>query len=175
MQHEPSITADASTTWLVLRCASSDTLALARALSNEDGRWGDHGAWTPVWKRRHRKPRSPRFELREVAAIPSFIFVPADRVDTLPIIPGKPYSLMRFDGRLVRIDDAQLDHLRKIDTQPRDTVKVLPKIGARIRFNDGPFQGLKGKVVYATHRYATVMVEGFQQPLKIPPSLCQEI
>lgn len=165
--------------WIVLRCASSKTIALARLLSDHDSehanRYPDLGAWTPVWKRQKRRPRSNERRLVDLPAIPSFVFVPAEHLFNLPTVPGIAFSPMRIDGVLVRIADRELATLRKIDMQPRDPVKNLPKIGAVMRFIDGPFQGLHCRVVYATQRFARVTVDGFAQPLQVPPSILREV
>lgn len=168
-----------STTWLVLRCASSKTMNLARLLSDFDSedsrRYPDLGAWTPVWKRRVRARGARTRRLQEVAALPSFVFIPRQHRFDLPVVPGIPYSLMRFDDAIVLVRDQELTGLRKIDMQPKDPIKVLPKIGSVMRFNSGPFQGLEAKVIYCTNRKARVVVKGFSQPIEVPPSILQEI
>ena len=84
--------------WIVLRCASSKTLPLMRRLNDDEQSWEPVGAWSPIWKRRRRLPRSSATRLMELPAIPSFVFVPADRMDDLPVLPALPYSLMRIEG-----------------------------------------------------------------------------
>ena len=150
--------------WHVLRCASSRTIALAKALER-------YGAWTPTWKRRRRMPRSQISRLVTEACIPSFVFVPADQVPCLPQVALTPYSLMLFDGARVVIADRDLDPLRRIADKPKVKAADLPKPGALVSVNGLGFEGLRAKVLACTQTYATVAVEGFRQPIKVPPSL----
>ena len=106
-------------------------------------------------------------------AIPSIVFVPAEA--DLSAIPALPYSVMTIDDRRVVVLDHELAHLRKIDQQPRDPIKDLPKIGAVVTIAMPAFAGLRGKVVYANRSHATVAIPGFSMPLKIAPSLVTEI
>ncbi len=159
--------------WVVLRCAGGKTMPLMRRL-NGDLPYGPIGAWTPVWKRKRRLPRSNITRLLNLPAMPTFVFAPANLMLALPTLPAIPYSIMRIDGKVVTVSDASLEPMRKIDTLPKDPIKVLPKIGARMRFGSGPFEGLNATVVYCTNRYAKVMVDGFALPLQVPPSILQE-
>lgn len=162
------------TTWIVLRCRSSDTMALARILSDPDGFYGDLEAWTPIWKRQKRYPRSNKRRLITLPALPTFVFVPEEHLTSLPTVLGHSYRVMYLNDELVRIPDAQLVPLRKIDTQPKDKPIKLPAIGSIVRLTGPAFGGLDGMVLKASRNYVSVSVEGFAQPLKIPPSLLQE-
>ena len=162
------------TAWIVLRCKSSDTMSLARILSDPDGFYGDLGAWTPVWKRQKRYPRSNKRRLIVLPALPSFVFVPEEHLATLPTVGGHSYRVMYLNDALVRIPDADLNPLRKIDAQPQDKPIKLPGTGSVVKLQGPAFGGLSGKVLHASKRYVTVEVDGFPQPLKIPPSLLQE-
>lgn len=156
-----------TTQWLVLRCAPGRTMALAAALA-------DRGAWTPTWTRRRRLPRSPMTKPVKEACIPSFVFLPSGEGHNLPPVPLIQYRLMHFEGMLVRIADHQLEPLRRIADKPLLPAHKLPKAGQRLRFNSGPFQGLIAKVIRCTQRFATVSVEGFAQPLQVPPAFLGE-
>ena len=162
--------------WLVLRCGSSKTLQLAKRLNAETVIGGPRGAWTPVWKRRRRLPRSSVSRILTVAAIPSFVFVPEDNADDLPVLPGLPYSFMRIDGAKVVVADHELALLRKIDAQPKDPKVKLPHPGQMMRFSaDSPFGGLKAKVVYCSNTSCKVVVQEFDRPVSVPPSLLESV
>lgn len=150
--------------WLVLRCASSRTMALAAALEK-------HGAWTPTWKRKRRLPRSPVQRVVTEACIPSFVFVPEALADDLPKVPFTPYSFMRFEGALIRITDRELDPLRRIADRPKVPEKQLPKSGMTVKFTEGPFQGLTARVLSCTQAYCSVAVDGLAHSMQVPPAL----
>lgn len=169
MRHEPITQFDnqkIERQWIVLRCSAGRTLALAAALA-------EHGAWTPTWTRRRRLPRSPVTRPITEACIPTFVFVPADASE-LPEIPRLPYGLMRVEGALVRIADRELNHLRKIADKPMVKASQLPRAGRSYRIVGLGFDGLTGRVITATPSKCMVAIEGFAQPLQIPPSLLQE-
>lgn len=156
------------TTWIVLRCPSSKTLTLANRLAS-------YGAWTPFWKRQRRLPRSNVRRLITEACIPSFVFVPEHAADTLPKVPLVSFSMMRVDGKLVRIADRSLEPLRHISEKPAIPARLLPKPGTPVRFASGPFEGLQGTVRACTQSYATVDIVDFALPVKVPPCLLQKI
>lgn len=153
--------------WLVLRCSAGRTMALAAALAG-------HGAWTPTWKRKRRKPRTNFAHVVDEACMPSFVFVPAHGAFDLPAIPRISYGFMRIDGALVRVADRELEPLRKIAHQPLIAASKLPRPGETRRFSAGPFQGLTAKIIRCTQRYCSVTVEGFARPLQVPPSILQK-
>jgi transcription antitermination factor NusG len=93
----------------------------------------------------------------------------------LPHVPHCGHSFMRVDGVLTRIADRELEPLRKIAEKPLVKARDLPRPGARVRFNEGPFEGLRGKVLACSQRYASVTVEGFSQPIQVPPCLLLKI
>lgn len=162
--HDFSIVSAPVTEWLVLRCSSSKTLALAAALS-------DRGAWTPTWKRKRRLPRSPISRVITEAVMPSFVFVPASEQYTLPNIARCPARFMQnADWTLIRIPDRQMEPLRKIADKPMVKARDLPRVGSRVKFNEtSPFYGWEGKVLSCTQRCVFVAVPGFAQPIQAPP------
>lgn len=168
-----------TTTWLVLRCPSSKTIALARALGDNDDekrRYPNIGAWTPTWRRKRRLPRSSISRLIELPCIPSMVFVP-DIGAPLPMIPHIPFTLMQRpdSGRLVRVRDRELEALRKAADKPMIKARDLPKAGTIVHFTGAAFGGLKGKILKCNATYCEVDVEGFAQPFKIAPSLIQRM
>lgn len=153
--------------WLVLRCSAGRTMALAAALA-------ERGAWVPTWKRKRRKPRTNFAHIVDEPCLPSFVFVPARGAHDLPTLPRIPYSFMRIDGALVRIADRELEPLRRVAQQPLVAASKLPRPGEVRRFSTGPFQGLRAKIIACTQRYCSVTVDGFSQPLQVPPSILQK-
>jgi hypothetical protein len=153
--------------WFVLRSSPGRTLALAAAFR-------DLGAWTPTWTRRRRLPRSPMTKPVTEACIPTFTFIPAAAANDLPVLPKLPYSLMRFEGALIRIADRELDHLRKVADKPLMPASQLPRPGRAYRIVGLGFDGLSARVITCTTSKCFVAVEGFAQPLQIPPSLLHE-
>jgi hypothetical protein len=81
---------------------------------------------------------------------------------------------MRMDGAPVKIADRELNHLRKIADKPTVPKAKLPKAGRAYRIVGLGFDGLLGRVLRCTSTRCFVSVEGFSQPLQIPPSLLQE-
>lgn len=148
--------------WLVLRCAPARTMAVARQLAHL-------GAWTPTWKRMRRVPRANVKRLAPEACIPSFVFLPEPLANAIP--DDAPCRPMRIDGARVTVTDRQLEPLRQIADKPAIPARKLPRAGEVLRFLAGPFQGLDAKIIRCSQRYATVTVEGFAQPLQVPPSL----
>lgn len=163
-------------TWIVLQCAPSKTIALVAALQKRGVR-----AWTPVWNRKRRLPRSHQSRIVELPCIPSFVFVPS--VQELPAryfmksLTVPQFRVMHTDNGPILIPDGELNHLRKIaDKPPMTAIRQLPKAGERMRFNSGPFHGLHCIVLIADRRFVTVEVEEFSnQPVKISPFILERI
>lgn len=85
--------------WAILRTSGPSTLLLAKAL-----REAGFDAWSPVEIQNRRRPRSKdRFE-REVAVMPSYVFVDADRLVELLQIASKPMqTFLRWDAEARRM------------------------------------------------------------------------
>lgn len=153
--------------WLVLRCAPAKTLQLASGLAG-------HGAWTPTWNRRRRMPRSPITRTITEPCIPSFVFIPSSSRD-LPEIPRVPFSFMRNHESIpVRIADREMEPLRQIADRPLVRARDLPRPGQTVRFKEGPWEGLTGKIIACTQRYAKINVtddRGISQVIQAPPCL----
>lgn len=153
--------------WLVLGCSPSRTLALVAGLRHR-------GAWTPTWTRRRRLPRSSIFRLVTEPVIPGMVFVPSFARHELPTVPRVPYWIThKPDGSLMRVPDRQMEPLRKIADKPLVPASLLPKVGTRVRFMQGPWEGIIGRVLSCTIRCAFVQVEGIANPLQVPPLLLE--
>lgn len=158
-----------TTEWLVLGCSPSRTLALVAGLRNR-------GAWVPTWTRRRRLPRSSIFRLVTEPVIPGMVFVPSFSLHDLPAVPRVPYWIMHDPlGDLMRVPDRQMEGLRKIADKPLVPASLLPKVGRMVRFTEGPFEGMQGKLIDCTIRAARVAIHGIHNPVTMPPSILQEI
>lgn len=171
------IRSDWAGVWLVMRCSNADTMPLVLALADIDVQ-----AWTPLWLRRRRYPRSSCTRKVVLPCLPSFAFLAEPDIDKALDaaerygVPG--FSLMDNYGVLVRIADHELESLRKVaDMNPRASNPVKwPAVGERQRITAGAFQGLSGVVVGHTKRHCLVKVDGSPFPaFKIPPFLLSRI
>lgn len=168
---------DWSDTWLVLRCSNGNTVALVAALVGLGVR-----AWTPMWVRRRRFPRSSVSRELLLPCLPSFVFLAApDAMKALAAkqgsgVPG--FSVMNSYGVLVRIKDSELEGLRKVgDINPRRANPVVwPAVGSVKRVTSGAFQGMIGEVVGMSDRHCLVDFKtGFFPVVKIPPFLLSDV
>jgi len=164
----------AATDWLVLRCSSPKTLTLVRALQDR----GVH-AWTPVWTRTRRIPRSNKTRPVQVACIPSFVFVPSVQEGAARYFMRSPhvadYTILDTDRGPILIPDRQLGHLRKIADKPV-IMRPPPEVGRQLRFVSGPFEGHHGRVLKSCKKEVVVTVEGFPcRPVEIATSILFEI
>lgn len=157
--------------WVILRCASADTLKLCKSLSDE----GLH-VWSPVERKmgRMRKTRDRFF--KEAALMPSYVFASAPQLDAFRLLevewprrhPG--FSLYRFKGCIPLIADDQLDGLREEENRigrvfdraqrrGRKGPKLAP--GTAVRLPDGPFAGISGIVEDVQGQYTLVDIDVF--------------
>jgi transcription antitermination factor NusG len=100
------------------------------------------------------------------------VFVPSLIAFDLPHVPSIAYGFMRgAEFELIRVPDRQLEPMRKLADKPLIPARRLPKAGQKVRFTQGPFEGLRGRVVSCTIRACHVAVEGFAQAIQAPPVL----
>ncbi len=146
--------------WIVLRCASSQTLRLADSL-NEAG----FEAWSPreiVTKRKGRdrvKVQIPK------AVMPSYVFARAsdliDLVRTSKALssPHPDFSLFRYYSRFPLIADATLDPLRIAERKGTPVQQAAPlNPGELVRYSEAGLQGLTGKVIRTRNKGKMVLV-----------------
>lgn len=163
-------------TWIVLQCPSSKTIQLVEALQVR----GIH-AWTPVWNRMRRMPRSHQTRSIVLPCIAGLVFAPS--VQETPVryfmkrLKVFDYRVMQTEAGSRLIPDDALTHLRKISDQPKEVRRTpLPIPGERMRFNAGAFDGLHCVVLAADNRFVTVELEEFStQPVKINPFILERI
>ena len=170
-------------TWCVLRTAASQTLPLAKALT-DDG----IAAWTPTEVKQMRARRQvPAYELT-VALMPSVVFAPYDRLSDLIMLSrtSMPYkvwdaavrrmvargwphfTVMRIADRYARVADRELIGLRRIE-RVRLTVakRSMFRPGVAVRLIDGPGEGLRGTIDSVNAGFATVSFPGWALSMKI--------
>lgn len=132
------------TRWCILRTAGPRTLPLARSLVE-----AGLDAWTPIFVERRRTPRSKVMKETETAAMPTFVFV-ADRhyADLARLLlphapsPHPPFSIFRYCGDVVRVEDAELGRLREIEAdRRRKSDERINRAARRVKRRGEPFDG----------------------------------
>lgn len=170
--------------WAILRTSGPSTLLLAKAL-----REAGFDAWSPVEIQNRRRPRSKdRFE-REVAVMPSYVFVDADRLVELLQIASKPmqtflrwdaearrmvaqgiphFSVFHHNGGIPLIADDSLDSLRRVEarTAPKPTAPTFAP-GQAVKLTEGGFAGLAGLVQSSKGDFAMVAFKDYPIAIKI--------
>jgi hypothetical protein len=149
--------------WCILRTAGPRTLPLARSLAD-----AGFEAWTPIFVERRRKPRSKAITETDTAGMPTFVFVPDRyRADLLRLLlphapnPHPPFSLFRYYGAVVTIEDRELHRLRSIEADRKlKSDERLRRATRRLKQHGEPF-GQGETVRFATGALAGIsaMVE----------------
>lgn len=159
--------AAAGTAWCILRTAGPRTLPLTKSLAD-----AGFEVWTPQRIHRRRRPRSKKIVEREVAIMPTFVFVRKHHaVDLLgilasPVNPHPAFSIFRHpqNGRLIDVADCEIDGLRAEDERwakaERKSRRRRFEAGSSVKVTDGPAQGLEGIVEESDGRYALVCFGG---------------
>jgi len=129
--------------WAALRCQSARTLDLALGLAAKG-----FGGWSPSAAVRFRIPRKRKTELRTVALLPSFVFVPFDHADAavdLGLAGSVPRSWpFLFNGDRPQVPVDQLVAMQALD--PRKVAELF-RPGEKVRVVVGPLRGLVGVVL----------------------------
>lgn len=128
--------------WAALRCQSGQTLALVDELvANE------LPGWSPRLAVRYRVPRRRRTEVRVLAALPSFVFVPFPACEVALALGARgkvPRNwAFTFNGTRPILPVGQL---LAMDTTPSRPSGELYKPGERVRIVVGPLHGLTGTI-----------------------------
>ena len=133
--------------WAPLRCHSSQTLDLADRLAGE----GLNG-WAPRIRVHRRLPRRRKAEVQILALLPSFVFVPEDRLEPALDLGQKgrvprhwPFT---FNGerRLVPVEQLQiLETIAPLRANNSAPISFHP--GDQIRVIYGPLCGHRGSIV----------------------------
>lgn len=168
--------------WCILRCSSTDTLRVAKSLSD-----AGLGVWTPVEKRIGRTGASRARAEKQSALMPSYVFGRVEHVNELlrlALIPHRDhprFSVFRYNGGIPLIADDQLDALRSeedrktrlFDRWKRRGMKG-PKLapGSEVRLPDGPFAGISGIVESTEGQFTLVDIAVFGKPVTIKVASC---
>lgn len=184
MRNEQDETLDLGS-WFILRCASVDTLKLADQLRKRG-----HDVWTPIQRKRGKRPRTRTTFDKEFAVLPSYVFANTHdlpgiaRLATIPTADTVRFTLFRtLDGGLPLIDDNQLAALRWHEEKLQKQYEAAIRKGIRApRFNaghtvtlsGGGFDGLEATVIEHKGQFALVDIPGFAEPVKIASLLLLE-
>jgi hypothetical protein len=169
--------------WVLLRCASSETLRLVESL-NEFG----IKAWSPIGQKRGRKPRSRSYYDKTFPLTSSYVFAADSELLDLEMLSSRPlkgmpiFSVFYHAGIVPKIKDCQLNSLRAEEQRLKDAYRLEVEKGLRrkkfdrkaaVKFTDGAFGGLVGEVVEHTGTFALVSVDGFALPIKVSEALLE--
>lgn len=163
--------------WGALRCHSLQTLQLADGLASLGV-----GAWSPRVPIRRRLPRARTTEVRVVALLPSFVFVPFDRLELAvglgmagKVPTSRPFT---FLGQRPVLPDEQLTGLRAIEGRKRTDRDgfAMFRPGALVRLLYGPLHGQLVTVIARKGRdHWLVELVGLRRRLLAPSFLLQAV
>ena len=163
--------------WFILRMASSETLKVAAALEKRG-----FEVWTPVERKRGRKPRTRAHYDKTFPLMPSYVFasvhdmIDLQRLAAIPSADTPRFTIFQHGGGIPLIADDQLDALRAEETRLQAIYakqvakgKKGPKFDAGhiVRISEGAFGGLSGTVTEQAGQFTLVSIDGFNQPIKI--------
>jgi transcription antitermination factor NusG len=163
--------------WFILRMASADTLKVADQLAKRG-----FDVWTPIERKRGRKPRTRAQFDKSFALMPSYVFAnmhhlaELQRMADLPSSDTPRFTLFRYAGGVPLIADDQLAALRGEETRLQRVYEKQVAKGAKgpkfnagqiVRLQEGGFAGLSGEVVEQQGQFTLVSIDGFHAPIKI--------
>lgn len=159
--------------YFIVRCAGQSTILLAKELYQESVR-----AWTPLWVRKIRVPRSKAHRKVISPLMPSFVFIDGRDYESAVHL-AKAFRVKRFTPLLVNgaIAVASLQELRNIDlsaTYDESEAELTPKVfevGESVLIEKGPFHGKTGVVLKIGGKYIQIELTESRIKLKIPPFL----
>lgn len=170
--------------WVLLRCASSETLRLAQSLTELGIE-----AWSPIGYKRGRKPRSRSYYDKIFPLTSSYVFASASDLLDLEKFASRPlkgmpiFSVFYYCGEVPVIVDGQLDALRHEENRlkavyQRQLAKARRKdkfeVEHPVTFNEGAFAGLSGKVVDHKGAFVLVSISGFELPIRVAEALIED-
>ena len=152
---------DGVETWVVVRCSGQKTFEQCEGLKLLGIK-----AWTPMWVRRKRLPRTKKTIRVSVPCLPSYVFADARSIEVLTKMKegGKlPGQIMKTgQGNIIRIANQELEALRAISQSLDDQGALIPAkplFGSALRIISGPFQGMVGKIIGLSHTHARLAFE----------------
>lgn len=173
-----------SQTWVILRCASSETLQLVQSLAEFGIK-----AWSPIGRSRGRKPRSRSFYDKIFPLTSSYVFASAsdlldlERLSKQPIKGIPVFSVFYHCGEVPQVVDSQLNALRGEEQRlkavyerqlAKGNRKKKYEPGHQVTFSEGAFAGLDGKVVSHKGHFALVSISGFELPIRVSEALIND-
>ena len=153
--------------WCILRTSNANTLPLARSLEA-----AGFTVWVPVELVTHRVPRHHVKRKVATAMIPVYVFAAADALlDLIQLAntPGKQhrdFTVYKHNGRFPLVADATLAPLRLEERKTKAPEEPFKPDDA-VRLTDGAYAGLRGKIVKAKGKFASVEIPGFSGPIKV--------
>lgn len=167
-----AVSSSSGASWLVLRCNSGSTLKLVEALCGNG-----IDAWSPVQIVTSRLPRRNARVKKEVATLPSFVFIPEAYKDAAYNLCRRvrmpSFSVMKVMGVVVVVDAKELEFMHRVSWEK---VRVLPPaIGEVVRFRSGSFEGVTGVVVESGMKDCCVELHGSGKIVKVPPFLLLKV
>lgn len=177
------MTATQTAHWCILRCASTATLPLVKALAEEG-----FAAWSPTEVQRRRARRAIPASDVTVALMPSMVFADHARlVDLIAlargglqhrvwdaalrrhVVHGVPhFRVLRVGDRYARVGDGELSGLRRAESVGLTLVKAKTfRPGVTVRLLEGAGEGLRGQVESVSGIFAMVQFSGFSLAWKV--------
>jgi hypothetical protein len=168
-------TPDQADTWAALRCHSFQTLTLADQLVVKGV-----GGWSPRVPQRRRLPRHRKTVVQLVPLLPSFVFVPFERIEAaldLGTSGEVPTSrAFTFLGHRPALPTEQLLGLRAIEARRSTDRQGLAayRPGTLVRLLYGPLMGHAARVIARKGRdHWVVELAGVRQRILVPSFLLQ--
>lgn len=170
--------------WCILRTSGTNTVGLAKALTE-----AGYEAWTPIEPRTRLAGRNRKPVEQELAVTPSFVFACSQRLYDLinlsrtpgmcyqvwdsekekMVNRGIPYfSVFKDGGKHPLIADAALTTLRTIEREA--TLRHNPpsfEVGTEVILPERGFEGLTGTVKRAKGQYTWVQFPGFPMVIQV--------
>lgn len=162
--------------WVVMRCASKETVPLAKALEASGLE-----VFAPYIQRRMRKPRSHSYIIKEVPVLSTFLFIPGHDIDQAKEQLGKEAAQMAISGVPVIIRGYEVDRMRlevrnrislvkqskaqRAKKQNEIEFPIPPKrpefkVGAKAKINSGVMRGF---IVTVVSTYGDVVEAAFEK------------
>jgi transcription antitermination factor NusG len=128
-----------------------------------------HEAYVPVTRARHRW--SDRYQTVETPIFPGYVFVRATEESDIRMAilqTNGVYDFVAFNGVIARITDAQINDVRRLET---NAVSWSPypflKAGRRIRIVGGCLHGLEGIFIEERGRKLVISIEPMQRSIAL--------
>jgi len=158
-----------SHSYVVVRCARSKTLELAKQL------YGEHRipAWTPRFEKRVRLPRKKIKRLVVKPLMPTFVFIREGYLERAEDLSQRrvveEFSVMVVHGGRAVVREDELHEIASPIPEPDNGGDIPFAVGDRVTVGEGPLAGVSGKVISCQREYLEIETENFFGRVKIPP------